>query len=182
MTRIFRFLLAVLVFSCGMTGFAESEKIDNSVYQSWSKFKVGTTVKYSQEKGDPGNVTPMGEMVFTLIELTPDKAVVEQKQEVAMNGKKVWLPPTKKEYLAKVDKTVTTVGSISKKSEEEIEVPAGKFLCSIRETENTCGDLVVISKVWSNEGVPGLIVKSTNVVEKPVRSILNVTMTALQVP
>lgn len=182
MSRIFRFFLAVLVFSFGMTVFGESEKIDNSVYRSWSKFKVGTIVKYRQEKGDPGNVTLMGEMVFTLIEFTPEKAVVEQKQEVSMNGKKVWLPATRREYFAKVDKTVTTAGSISKKSEEEIEVPAGKFHCSIRETENKCGDLIVISKVWSNEGVPGLIVKSTNLVEKPVRSILNVTLTALQIP
>jgi hypothetical protein len=53
------------------------ETVDNPLYQSWAKFKVGTTVTREQHLTATPNLDSRTQITEKLVELTPDKAVLE---------------------------------------------------------------------------------------------------------
>ena len=168
-----------MVFTFACTAFAQDE-IDNPMYQKWATFKVGTAAKYKQVTEAAGNKTE-SEIVYTLIELTPEKAVVEMTGSMLIMGNKTEMPKTKMEHMAKVKKieplaTGTVDAAKPKESDEEIEVPAGKIKCHLTETEAKVGEGAVYSKIWSSDEVPGTMVKMVSTMEKPIKSDTSITL------
>ncbi|MBF0407176.1 MAG: hypothetical protein HQM10_07475 [Candidatus Riflebacteria bacterium] len=182
MRPILSLMVVLMVFAFACTAFAQDE-IDNPMYQKWATFKVGTAAKYKQVTEAAGNKTE-SEIVYTLVELTPEKAVVEMSGSMVIMGNKTEMPKTKMEHMAKVKKiempaqvaTETVEAAKPKVSEEEVEVPAGKIKCSLTETEAKVGEGAVYSKIWSSDEVPGTMVKMTSTMEKPIKSDTSITL------
>jgi len=96
--------VVTFVLSFCHVSYAADEMVDNPQYAGWSKFKPGTSVKYSQNTVAMGQTTD-GEITMTLVAITPEKATIETKMAMTMSGKKMDMPPQKLDLPAKVNKT-----------------------------------------------------------------------------
>src|SRR5512146_2882612 len=88
-----RVLLTVLVILSSGT-VAMAEQIDNPQYASWSKFKPGTSITRKAEV-DVNGQKMATETTTTLVEVTPEKAVIENKTSMPgmdMPGQKMDIP------------------------------------------------------------------------------------------
>ncbi len=160
---------------------------DNPMYQSWSKFKVGAMAKYQQISEMMGNKTE-SEIIYTLVELTPEKAVVEMSGSTTVAGNKMEMPKTRMEHAAKLNvdgaaaSAAAPVNADTKQGAEEIDAAGGKIKCTTVETNITQGESVITSKVWSSEDVPGTLVKSVNSMEKPMKTTTTLTLIEMKKP
>jgi len=164
------------------------EMEENPVYKQWAKFKVGTMVKYKQESDMAGTKTE-GEMTYTLVELTPEKAVVEMGMTTLMLGNKVEQPKAKMEHLAKLPKVDPKMaqeakipGAKVKESNEEIEVMGKKYKCHVLESTVDAGNGPMVTKVYSNDEIPGSLVKSITTIEKPMKTTTTITLVEKKIP
>ncbi|NLI78489.1 MAG: hypothetical protein GX442_18875 [Candidatus Riflebacteria bacterium] len=166
-------LVLVVVLLSAPAGFAQ-EKVDNPVYQNWAKFKPGTMVKYAQTSEMMGNKT-QSEVAYTLLEVTPEKVVIEMGGSTVIMGNQTEMPKTRIEYPAKADAADPNVKSAinakTSQSEEEIEVAGGKIRCKVFETTVEQQGSQIKSRFWSSDDVPGTLVKSETTMEKPVQSV-----------
>ncbi len=163
----------VMVLLSVQAGVAQ-EKIDNPVYQNWAKFKPGTMVKYAQTSEMMGNKT-QSEVAYTLLEVTPEKVVIELGGSTVIMGNKTEMPKTRIEYPAKADaadpNVKNAISARSSQSEEEIEAAGGRIRCKVFETAIEQQGSQIRSKLWSSDDVPGTLVKSETTMEKPVQSV-----------
>ncbi len=170
------FSILCLAYVMVLPAFAAEESIDNPTYLSWAKFKVGAQVRYRQEMDMAGNKTE-SEIVYSLVEITPEKAVVEMKVATIIMGNKTEMPATKVEYLAKVPKTnlpqaaapETQIKSDSKQGDEEIDVVGKKMKCHFIETTTEQNGGPIVSKIYTSDEIPGTLVKSVTNMEKPMK-------------
>ncbi|HNW36908.1 MAG TPA: hypothetical protein PKM25_18350, partial [Candidatus Ozemobacteraceae bacterium] len=70
-----RFACILMAVLAAATVFA-ADMVDNPSYAAWSKFKIGTELKYKQVS-EVANMKTESEITYKLVELTPEKAVVE---------------------------------------------------------------------------------------------------------
>jgi len=172
-------VLAILV---GM-GVASAEPIDNPVYAQWAKFKAGSFVRYAQKSVAMNNETT-SEVEYKLLEVTPEKVVVEMSTSMTVAGNKVNVPPTRMEHLAKVEirgslatTTVAGAGSgSSKQAVEEFVLGDKKLKCNVMETNVDQAGSKVTSKIWHSDDVPGSLVKSETKLEGPMSSVTSITL------
>ncbi|RPI73074.1 MAG: hypothetical protein EHM45_21290 [Desulfobacteraceae bacterium] len=156
--------MAVCLLLAG-TVFAQG-KIDNPMYQSWSKFKVGSSATYKMVSKAAGTTTDM-EITYKLLELSPQKAVIELKTVMFVSGQKIDTPATKMDYPAQVDKAGSG-GAAPKemgKGEDSIEVKGAKLTAKWIKTETNVSGSKTTSTVWSNDTIPGRTVKSVSVTQ-----------------
>ena len=173
-------VMMALIFGLVSAVFAQAA--DVTPYQTWAKFKVGATVKYKQTSEMVGMNTE-SEVVYSLLELTPEKAVVEMSGVTVMGGNKIEMPKTKLDYPAKMNEPdpasateATAPKADVKQGEGEIEVAGGKLKCKTVESNITQGDAVMTSKIWVSDEVPGSLVKSVTTMEKPIKSTTTITL------
>ncbi|MBF0548446.1 MAG: hypothetical protein HQM08_28685 [Candidatus Riflebacteria bacterium] len=181
--------LIFLVFSTFLawqTSFAFDELIDNPNYQNWSKFKVGTIVKYQQVGEKDGKQIVLGDLTYTLAELTPEKVVVEMTQTIFLSDQISEFPNSQMQYSAKIKKadsgSVKQLSPAPDESDEEIEVPAGKFKCHAIESSNHFEGASFSTKIWSNKDIPGALVKNTTNTEEPKKSTTSIVLVQVVKP
>ncbi len=165
---MFRFhhVLACCVATIGLLNAgALAEKIKNPEYEMWSKFKVGAMAKVEGKTVAAGQESKQV-MVTKLVELTPEKAVVETTIEMEMAGQKMAMPAQKRDVPAEIDKPNAdpnagpAPAAKSKESQETIAV-AGKSLdCKVTETVFEQAGTKSVAKLWACPDVPGGMVKT----------------------
>lgn len=127
---------------------------DNPEWPYWKSMKVGSTVKYKMEMSNAGQ-SMEGEMTRTLLEIGAEKAVVERKGRITVNGQTVDMPADKDEVKPKDDKPT----KILKDTSEEIEVAGKKLKCRYVETEKEEEGEKISAKIWAHEDIPGGVAK-----------------------
>lgn len=166
-------LCGVLLFAS--TGLAEEETIENELYKQWAKFKPGSysVMKMTAEMAGTKTETVMRQ---TLKELTKEKAVVEYQSKTIMAGQEFEAPAHTQEIPATVRKAkVEATEQEDEKDpdvkttegEEEIEVAGKKMKTKWIESVTKHEGMVIKSRVWVCEDVPGQSVKTLTIMEGP---------------
>jgi hypothetical protein len=161
-------LLAAAVLLCALP----QEKIDNPEYANWKAFKPGTWVKHKMAM-DVGGQMMETETQATLVEVTAEKVVLENKTSVIAGGRRMDLPGSKREVPAKIEKKEGQKAPSDK--EEEVTVDGKTYTCRAAEWEQTEKGQTMKSKGWICADVPGGVVKaevSSPQLPKPMQLVL----------
>lgn len=167
-----RLSLVAVLLAAGVVSAAEGDLIPNPPYKHWAAFKPGTTVTLKQivREGTPNAAASPSEETeqlnaFKLLEVTPEKVVVEQISSDIENGSIVEQAPVKLIFPAKVDKKYAKGGvareklTSFKEGLESVKHDKGDAKCQLVESSIKNGDEESISRQWSCDDVPGGIVK-----------------------
>jgi hypothetical protein len=127
---------------------------DNLEYTFWSEHKTGSWVKIKMEMEAQGAKVVI-EAQHTLLELATDKAVVEQKNKVTLNGAAQPDVTEKAEIFKDKDKDKNPI-TVEKEGDEEIEVAGKKLKCHW--VEGPQKDMTR-AKLWLHKDIPGGIAK-----------------------
>ena len=157
-------LLMAIWFVLALAGGDSAELRENPAYQAWAGFKPGTTVVVS-------TVTMQGEAkqadvetLSRLVEVHPDKIVIENTGSMEAGDSRVKLPTEREEIPAKIAAGKLPAGKIVEEAEESIEV-GGRTLRVYRtrrvEDRGTVG---TETTRWSSNQVPGGIAREVIVV------------------
>ncbi len=181
-----RFACILMAVLAAATVFA-ADMVDNPSYAAWSKFKIGTELKYKQVS-EVANMKTESEITYKLVELTPEKAVVEMGGASVVAGNKMELPPTRMDHSAKVENTkvdpkmAELLKADAKTSEEQVTVPAGTFKCKVVDTKVNQQGSEVSSKIWASDEVPGSLVKMVTVMTAPMKSETTMELVEKKLP
>jgi hypothetical protein len=107
--------VALMVLAAGSA--AAQETIENQEFKQWSKFKKGASVTMKSTT-DLGKMKVEAVITTTLIDVGPDKLVLETSSVSKINGMEIKVPPMKRD----VPKTVT-VPKVDKKDDPKAEKP-----------------------------------------------------------
>ena len=135
---------------------AAQEKIDNPQYDAWKACKPGSWVKHKMVM-DAGGRMIETETTSTLVEINPDKAVIEMKTVMNMGGQKMEPPAQKKDVEAKMEKKEGTTFS---EKVEEITVEGKAYKCRAYTFEQVEKGQAMKVTGWICADVPGGMVKS----------------------
>jgi len=135
---------------------AAQEKVDNPQYDAWKSCKPGSWVKHKMVM-DAGGRMIETEMTSTLLEINPDKAVLEMKTVMNMGGQKMDVPVQKKDVEAKMEKKEGTTFS---EKVEEITVDGKAYKCRAYTFEQVEKGQAMKVTGWLCADVPGGMVKS----------------------
>lgn len=133
---------------------AQEEKVENPQYKGWASFKPGSWVKHKMEMEGPGGQKMEMETTATLVEVTPEKLVIDRKQTMTAGGRTMELPAKKEEVLARVEKGKAGSVKISEK-EEEITVAGKTLKCKLAEMEMEQNNQKMQGKSWLHPDIPG---------------------------
>ncbi|RCK79537.1 MAG: hypothetical protein OZSIB_4291 [Candidatus Ozemobacter sibiricus] len=165
-------LAVAVVLLAGLPLLAQNQ-IDNPVYQNWARFKPGTRVAYSQTSEVMGNTTE-SQIVYELVEVTPDKVVVELTGSTTLLGKRTDMPKARLEYPARTDPADPTVKNAlnarTASTEETLDLLGGKLTCKVFEATVEQQGSTIKSRFWYSDEIPGSLVKSETIMEKPVQT------------
>jgi hypothetical protein len=181
MRRTFPVAFVAIVSLLASVSFA-AEQVANPAYAHWSSFKVGSSVTLNGEMkmNNPAAANmPPATMTMTrkLVELTPEKAVVEVTVSMKAMGRDMNQPAKRMDIPAKVDADkVDETGMFSdpemkdaktdvKKGEEEIDVLGKKLKCKWVECTVTKGKMTMHVKAWASDEIPGGLVQSESKAE-----------------
>jgi hypothetical protein len=172
-----RFATLVLISLAVLCGAAPATQpaagIENPQYKAWAKFKAGTTivsrgsnVKSLERDGEKAEVKTEVEVEQTLLQLTPEKAVIDSTTKSKQDGnslpmqlRKVVIPKmVAKEELDELGKGFDP-SLLDKVTEQSVTVPAGTFKAKVIEFEKRQGKATVKVKTWFSYDVPGGTVK-----------------------
>ncbi len=152
-------------------GKGEEEMIANPAYTHWSAFKVGASVTRREkikfppdsEEGERyADHTLVKDITYKLLEVTPEKAVVEVIESEYGRGLIEEAAPFKISYLAKMKKGLgSNKESFAKHKEEEVEIKIlGKtYKATLVDTLHKNGPLTRTHQVWMTGEIPGGILK-----------------------
>ena len=133
------------------------EMMDNPQYEHWKSCKPGSWVKQKMVMDTGGRVVKTV-VVSTLVEVTPEKVILESKTSMDIGGKKMEMPVQKKDVLAKVEKKPGQAPPSEK--EEDITVDGKTYKCRSFEWEQTEKGQSMKGKGWMSPEIPGGMVKS----------------------
>lgn len=147
----------------------DREKIENPQYTSWAAFKPGTIVVHrtvTKATGTDGETVTTS--TYKLIELTPDKAVVEiQNSTRRYDGHEVNNPPEKfshrKDLLLPPGvkrEGASKPAGVTAEGEETVRVGGKEYKAKWYrgKDRNEAGEM--LTQVWSCPDVPGSLVRS----------------------
>ena len=188
-----RIFAAVVILALASSTWA-ADLVDNPAYKAWAPYKPGSYVTKSgkTEMTLPTGVRTTGtQITMKLLEVTPDKVVVELSMTLTTGGRKVEPPVVKQEFPAKVEKgyeylpqdTAMTKPEISdvKTGTDTVEIN-GKSLetttyeATAKSTRNG-RETVSHFKIWRNETIPGGVVKLETTVPAPTHSTTTMLVT-----
>jgi hypothetical protein len=168
----------VAVFALALTA-ASAIAETNPAYEAWAKHKPGSMVVH-KSTADMGGNKMESEMTTTLVEVTPEKVVVEMKNVMVMMGNKIDSPPMKMDITKAMP---TAPGQPAdapkpevKTSEETVTVGGKEYKCTVYETKMDSGGAVGVTKAWMSMDVPGGMVKSVMTMEKPMAGVTTVEL------
>lgn len=159
----------------------------NPAYTSWAGCKPGSSVTMKNVTDMMGNKTNM-EMTSTLVEVTPEKAVVEVKGFMEMMGQKTDIPAQKQDIPATApDGQPTDPVEAAKKAgaevkdlgEESVSIAGGSYKCKVMETKMEQNGMTILSKIWTSTEMPGMLVKLESKTEGQMTSSSTMEVTAV---
>jgi hypothetical protein len=155
---------AVAAMMICVSAFA-AELVDNPAYQNWAKYKVGTSVTFSNEI-TMGGMNMSMEMTQTLAELTPEKATVEvQMTNAMMPGE---MPKQKMAIPAKVEQGKVQEpgkmpegmkGEAKSLGKEKVKIGDVEYTCEVTAFTGEGMGMKSEGKSWSCPDVPSGLVK-----------------------
>lgn len=157
------------------------------IYQSWAKAKVGAKTFYEQKTKMMGTETDTS-IVYELVELTAEKAVVKMSTTSTVGGQKMEMPPQNMTFPARAPQATpmgTPPASAPAKATvvaEPVTVPGGTFKCTVVKAETEQGGNHVKSTMWSSEDVPGGLVKSETEISGGLQSTTAITLIRVELP
>lgn len=156
-----------------------ADKVPNPAYQNWAQFKAGSwskvqsamQVKDEQGDEDAPKAPKMGmTMTRKLVELTPEKAVVETTMVMNMAGQERTMPARRQEIPATIDadKVDTSMlppetnaaASDVTQGDEAIKVQDKSLKCHWISMTLKQGEMTMQTKMWFSKEIPGGLVKS----------------------
>jgi hypothetical protein len=146
-----------LIAAAVLLGLGAQEQMDNPQYAHWKAFKPGSWVKHKMVM-DAGGRQVTTETTTTLVEVTPEKVVVEAKTSMDMGGQKMDLPSQKKDVLARIEKKEGQAPPSEK--DEDVAVDGKTYKCRAYAWEQTEKGQTMKGKGWMCADVPGGMVKS----------------------
>lgn len=173
MTSIFTLAMILLMASA-----VRAEKIANSNYDQWAKFKLGAFVKMDVDTVAGGN-NIKSVMTTKLIELTADKVVVEITTTMEMMGQKIDTPAQKMEIPVRIEKPVEPAGVEKPKpatGEEDLKVGDKTIKTTWTETLTTSGSNAMLNKSWISPEIPGGVVKAISRTEGATPTAMTMTL------
>ena len=176
-------LIVALTFMCGASlstaRAAQDEMVPNPPYKHWSAFKVGTTVtqrehqkfgKDTDEADYYAGGTRGKDSTYTLLEVTPEKVVVQLVITEYSAGSATELAPLKITFpsTARKSRVATSKHDIEefKEGDEEITVLGKPVKCHWIELTDKDGDETFYHKMWESDEIPGGIVKEIKTTKK----------------
>ncbi|MDW8262212.1 MAG: hypothetical protein RMJ35_06775 [Phycisphaerales bacterium] len=148
------------------------------MYESWAKQKVGASVKLKSSSEMMGQKSEL-ETNLTLVELTPERAIVEAKMTVHVMGQTMEQPAQKLEIPAQVttEQPTDPIEAMKKMGAEVTELPgedvtvAGKsYSCKVFQTSVKQGENTVTGKTWTSTEMPGMLVRMESTTEGAMAS------------
>lgn len=129
----------------------------NPRYELWSACKPESWTKVRMTMKTPqGDMT--AETVSKLLEVTPEKVVVETSTKMTVSGREMAMPPKKEEFTKAPDPKNPV--KPAKEGEEEIKVAGKSFKCKVWEMEQEQGGQKTKGKVWTTPEIPGGMAKA----------------------
>lgn len=162
---------SMLVWAVALLG--TSQEIDNPQFKYWSGCKLESWVKLRMEMDRGGNKVST-EMMYKLLELKDDLAIVEITGKSKVGDREFPIPSQKQEIKAKESSGKI---QIEKEGDEEIEVAGKKLKCHCYEFSLKAGEKSTKTKAWMSPDVPGGMAK---VEMMPPGTQAPVTMTAVE--
>ncbi len=159
--------VAVAIWALLQTAaFAADVKIDNPVYASWAKSKVGTVVTMTETMTFFDGKTVVYTHTYTLKELNADGARVEHKQ--FYEGKEatdftVTYPEPKQKTLpdgSTNEDALKPRPSAAAAGDDKVKIGAKEYAAKKFTTaEKIPGDYTVTTTYWYSDAVPGLLLR-----------------------
>ncbi len=137
---------------------------ENPAYRAWAGFKAGTIVVTSTVTMQGNAKQADVETLSRLIEVNPDKLVIENSGSMEAGDSRMKLPAEREEIPAKAAAGELPAGRVLEEAEESIEV-GGKTLrvYRTRRVEDR-GGVSTETTVWRSDEIPGGVVREVIVV------------------
>lgn len=168
---------SILTAAAAVVCCAAAAQAANPTYDSWAKHKPGTVVVMAGSSEAAGMKSEM-EQTFTLVEVTPEKAVVEMKNTMTVMGNKTELPAQKMDIpsggpaapAAATPPTQQPAAAAAKTSEETVTIAGKEYKATCTESANEQGGNKSVSKVWTSPEVPGTVLKMETSIDGQMKS------------
>jgi hypothetical protein len=169
------------------TVLAQGEQVENPIYRNWADFAEGARVTYRTVTEAADNTTEMS-TVYTLIEMTDTKAVIEIIVTIRVNGEETANPAQRFEH-ARYFMLPPGVnrGNFGKpqglleQGAETITVNGTEYEARWRKTKNRVEAGDTFTQSWSSPEVPGGLLRSVS--ETPATgSVTTIELVDIQLP
>lgn len=138
------------------------ELVENQQYQSWAKHKPGTQVNASMTMNVQGQQIK-SEITQKLVEVTPEKAVIEVSTKMNVPGVNVPPQTQKQEVPAKVAASKADIsalpegvtGEVKEVGNEKVTIDGTEYDCKVSEFTGEQNGVKMTGKVWSSMELPG---------------------------
>jgi hypothetical protein len=163
---------------------AFAEQVDNPQYQSWSKFKPGTTVTMKSDSvmKVQGNEMKNASTITTkLLDISPTEATVETT--MLANGQESKLPPQK--IPAKTEKAAVPADAPKadmKEGTDKVEIAGKTYNAKTVETTSDANGMKTTSKTWMSDEVPGGMLKMESNSTGSMESKTTMTLVEVKTP
>lgn len=148
---------------------ASAEPVISPRYSSWAKCKPGTSVTRTLEnRVGPQSATT--DIKHTLIEVTPDKVVLQLEMTMSTGGKSTPAAPQKVEFPAKMEKYADLLGAnikatFTENRTETVDIAGRSVTCRVidfqgEQVSRTPGVVIKVNgAIWVSDEIPGAIVQ-----------------------
>lgn len=187
--RICTTTIAVAALFMASSTAAPAQTVDSPQYLSWAKAGKGAmiTMRSTTLMGDDPEPV-ISTMVYTLIDLKPDKAIIEMVTETNQAGKTVTNPP--QEYT--IRRAFPLLPGITKedigrpmnaleKGTETLKLAGTEFQAEWYATKGKTDAGPSTTKTWQSTEVPGMLLRSVTLVPR-VKAIITLELIAFKKP
>jgi hypothetical protein len=157
-------VVLMLLLLLSVDAAVRAEMVDSTQYASWAKYRPGTTITISRQTTMSGR-TGMGEFQQRLVELTPEKAVVETVMWVG-TGENRHEQTQRTELPAKIEKgqgraglPSDFVGTTTDKDAAPVEIDGRSFQCTVVEFSGESKGAKLSGTIWECDRIPGDMAK-----------------------
>ena len=181
MLHSFRSIVAMCALSLMCSAGMAQEMVDNPAYQSWAKFKPGTTVMLTNQT-DMGGMAMKMDMTYKLAELTPEKAVVEMttKMPQAENTTKMEImAKMKKEDVKDVAMPPNVKGEAKVLPDEDVKIGDKTYKCKVIEFTSEAQGMKTSGKSWTCPDMPGQMVKTESKMSGTMEGTMTMVVTSV---
>lgn len=154
------------------------EKVDNPEYKGWVGQAAGAWVKFNTEV-ETGGVKKEFVTTTKLNEISSERALIDQAEEIDVNGMKV-VNHGIRSLAAKIRKGTDSDGlKVEPKSKgvQELEIKGTKLKCPWVEEKVTGKDDLMTVRTWRHDTIVGGIAKIVFKIEKPEKKTITRTAT-----